>query len=519
MPFDTQESIIEENNELNGYFQIRSIDDRFRYAVGTKGKTPLFFLGKNPSKGDHKIFDPTMDIVRKIIESKIYDFDSFILFNIFPQRKALNGNIDLKEHNKNIESILNFITDGACVWAAYGDLDDNDTPYLKDCLIHILWSLQTKRINIRWKISGRTKEGKHKYPDPKGNPMIPFPNSECQLYEYIIPIISDEEKNRALENIYNSNENSSKMVIYKEKQELQPIWFECLREMFEEAEKKEKKEIEITSLELKKYAENKNIPNINLDRPRSINFAMHNINIFESDRDDELFGSHSDGNSTYKIRYRLPRKKRIEKQNLNEKYGTSVVKKSIIVKEKIINSNSQTSSEIYSLLIQKVHKLIIQINEYGKKGKMKRTIFKGAEILGLLDDIKNICTSRDSFKSFVSSLYILYREKTRSKNQNYINKNDHYYKYSFPDIFWEKEKITKKCMDNIIIIRTEYFHSDDDENLSQKTGKSFLDVIKELTDRRHIPETVEEFQVLQIKIINQFVGALEELLQMIKNEL
>ena len=210
----------------------------------------------------------------------------------------------------------------------------------------------------------------------------------------------------------------------------------------------------------------------------------------------------------------LPSNKIKEVVHKNGKINPSYIKK------QNVNDNYDTISEkAYDIIYQKAEELIHKINEYGKKGKKRKLIFNESGMIGLLRNIKKYCYSRESFMSFILSLYILFKEKTRDKNQNYKNKTDHYYIYRFPDVFWEKNKITKQNMDNIVILRTEYSHSDEVDYNIQKQDKTFLDVVEELTGRKNnIPETTEEFQELQTKLMLQFVNALEELLQMVKNE-
>jgi hypothetical protein len=207
------------------------------------------------------------------------------------------------------------------------------------------------------------------------------------------------------------------------------------------------------------------------------------------------------------------------KKKLNPKPNISVNRKSPDSKPSV---SKKISSQTYKKIVQKAKDLIILINEYRTKNSMK-PVFKESGILKLWRDIENMCESDSSFVIFIKSLYILFREKTRDKNQDYKNKNDHYYIYRFPDIFWEKDKITKRSMDNICIIRNNYFHSDEDEqdSKSQKLEKrSFLDVVYELTlKEQQLPEFKKDFQEFQFKIMKQFEEAMKELLQMVKDDL
>jgi len=202
----------------------------------------------------------------------------------------------------------------------------------------------------------------------------------------------------------------------------------------------------------------------------------------------------------------------------------NVKKKQLTITKISINKNSSSmplTTESYGMIVQNVKKLVNQINEYGKKGKNKKPIFKESGLLRLLMNIENLCASRESFESFASSLYQLFREKTRDKNPNYKSKNDHYYTYRFPDDFWKKDNLTKRCMDSVCIIRNEFQHTEDHEDEGQKyeKEKEYIDVIEELTDRRLIPDSIEDYQNLQIGELKLFENALQDLLQMVKEEL
>jgi len=179
------------------------------------------------------------------------------------------------------------------------------------------------------------------------------------------------------------------------------------------------------------------------------------------------------------------------------------------------------TTESYEMIVQNVKKLINQINEHGEKGQNKKPIFRESGMLRLLMNIERFCTSRESFESFASSLYQLFREKTRDKNPSYKNKNDHYYTYRFPEDFWKKDNLTKRCMDNVCIIRNEFQHTEDHEDKGQKyeKEKQYIDVIKELTDNKYLPDGVEDYQKLQIGELKQFENALQDLLQMVRKEL
>jgi hypothetical protein len=118
------------------------------------------------------------------------------------------------------------------------------------------------------------------------------------------------------------------------------------------------------------------------------------------------------------------------------------------------------------MMVREAKKYIILINKYRTKNRMK-PVFKESGILELWNDIENLCISDASFVIFIKSLYIIFREKTRDINQKNKNKNDHYYIWRFSEVFWKKDEITKRSMDNICIIRNEYLHSEEDQQESE----------------------------------------------------
>jgi hypothetical protein len=225
-----------------------------------------------------------------------------------------------------------------------------------------------------------------------------------------------------------------------------------------------------------------------------------------------------------KVKKNIPRCRKFYNDNINGIDRAKRVRNGASVRSRDVkqeHQNNDSLSEPYEKIVQEAKKIIILINKYRTKNRMK-PVFKESDILELWTDIENLCISDASFLKFIKSLYIFFREKTRDKNQNYRNKNDHYFIWRFPDVFWKRDKITKRNMDNICIIRSEYFHSeiDEQESESQKPEKkSFLDVVEELTGRRYIPETTKDFQELQIGVMKQFESAMEILLQMVKDEL
>jgi serine/threonine protein phosphatase 1 len=139
-------------------------DDKHRYIIG---RSPLLFLGINPSRAKPEDPDPTI----RFIEN---NFDSWIMINIYPQRtlhaNELALNFDKEKHNKNIkviiEAIKKYCGEIIRIVAVWGDsIEEKD--YLISCLGEII-----KEIN---KIDGKKAEW-YRIGDlsKKGNPKQPI---------------------------------------------------------------------------------------------------------------------------------------------------------------------------------------------------------------------------------------------------------------------------------------------------------------------------------------------------------
>ena len=107
-----------------------------REVLGTVGKNPLIVIGVNPSTAEPNNLDPTLKSVERIARSN--GFDSFIMFNLYPQRATKPDNMDLvlntKYHKKNLQEFENILSkiNNPSIWIAWGDLI-NKRKYLKKC--------------------------------------------------------------------------------------------------------------------------------------------------------------------------------------------------------------------------------------------------------------------------------------------------------------------------------------------------------------------------------------------------
>jgi len=154
------------NDLFENIVYLKSTDNKYRYALGTKGKKTLFCFGVNPSTATPEKYDPTITRVSRF--AKKNGFDSFVMLNLYPLRATDPNNLpkdyDIKEHNKNMEVILDLIKDGATIWAAWGDLIQK-REFLIKCRNTIFWLIGMHKENIHWvKMGELTKSGNPRHP-------------------------------------------------------------------------------------------------------------------------------------------------------------------------------------------------------------------------------------------------------------------------------------------------------------------------------------------------------------------
>ncbi|ATA77696.1 MULTISPECIES: DUF1643 domain-containing protein [Capnocytophaga] len=155
-----------------------SSDGKNRFILGTKGKNPLFVIGVNPSTADDKVADKTITKVMGFAEKN--NFDSFIMFNLYPQRATRPNDLHIdkddsliEENTKTIKSMLqkySFPT----ILVAWGNLI-LERKYLKECFLKIYNELQDN--SIRWMKIGNltnTKNPRHPLYAPYDAPLTEF---------------------------------------------------------------------------------------------------------------------------------------------------------------------------------------------------------------------------------------------------------------------------------------------------------------------------------------------------------
>ncbi|MBH46935.1 MAG: hypothetical protein CME71_02060 [Halobacteriovorax sp.] len=145
----------------------KSNDNKFRYALGNDVGNILYVIGINPSIATDIELDPTLKNVKTF--SKILEFDSFMMFNIYPQRSTnpddMDKKMNLDQVNKNIQIISKYLVPNCTIWAAWGETI-NKRPYLIKALRMLHENI--KSLNVKWiQYDDLTKTGHPRHPSRK----------------------------------------------------------------------------------------------------------------------------------------------------------------------------------------------------------------------------------------------------------------------------------------------------------------------------------------------------------------
>jgi hypothetical protein len=170
----------------------------------------------------------------------------------------------------------------------------------------------------------------------------------------------------------------------------------------------------------------------------------------------------------------------------------------------------------YGMIVQEAKELIISINQ-NCKSRGKEPIYKDG-LFELWREIEKLCSSKNDFEVFSSSLYKLVIEITRYENQNFEKNGGHFYEYRYSEYsneFWKEGTITKDFTDDVKAIRHGFQHT---EQKNKAPKKKRVEVLKKYLNNETEPSSPEEFQVFQIMILKEFVKFLSKLLEMIKGD-
>lgn len=157
----------------------------YRYILGTRGKNPLICIGINPSTAEPDNLDNTLKSVERI--ALFNGYDSFIMFNVYPQRATNPDDMDPEfnrpMHEENMQAfryILSLYGKGhkPAVWAAWGTIIEKRA-YLKDCVKDMVEIGQT--LGAEWYTVGTRSKA-------KGHPHHPLylkKDSETEIFSDI----------------------------------------------------------------------------------------------------------------------------------------------------------------------------------------------------------------------------------------------------------------------------------------------------------------------------------------------
>ncbi len=153
-------------HQPDGWLYQTDINNKNRFVLGTKGENPLCCFGINPSTAEPGNLDNTVKSVQRL--AYYNGFDSWIMFNIYPQRAThpvkIHKRINKIIHTENLEAIQRLFEEFGSLkfWAAWGTLIEH-RPYFKRCLKDICQL--TEKHNHQWLTIGNlTKAGHPRHP-------------------------------------------------------------------------------------------------------------------------------------------------------------------------------------------------------------------------------------------------------------------------------------------------------------------------------------------------------------------
>ena len=139
-----EEESYNHNYDRNQWLYLPCHYSEYRYILGTKGNNPLVCIGINPSTAAPDDLDNTLKSVERI--AKFNGYDSFIMFNVYPQRATNPNDMDkeLNEplHRENIKAFEYILSrygkqHKPAIWAAWGTIIEK-RPYLRTCVLDMI---------------------------------------------------------------------------------------------------------------------------------------------------------------------------------------------------------------------------------------------------------------------------------------------------------------------------------------------------------------------------------------------
>ena len=137
----------------------------YRFVLGRVGKRPLVCIGINPSTAQPGALDPTLKSVERLAAAN--GFDSWIMFNVYPQRATDPNNMDRVPDRALCEENLLWLRavleqTEPTMWAAWGTLIEK-RDYLPGLMREMVALTREKK--IPWVTFGkRSKKGHPHHP-------------------------------------------------------------------------------------------------------------------------------------------------------------------------------------------------------------------------------------------------------------------------------------------------------------------------------------------------------------------
>ena len=137
----------------------------YRYVLGRVGRHPLVCIGINPSTAQPGALDPTLKSVERLAAAN--GFDSWIMFNVYPQRATDPNDMDktpdralCHENLRWLKAVL--AETEPTMWAAWGTLIEK-RDYLPSLMREMV--ALTRERDIPWVTFGkRSKKGPPHHP-------------------------------------------------------------------------------------------------------------------------------------------------------------------------------------------------------------------------------------------------------------------------------------------------------------------------------------------------------------------
>ena len=168
------------DNEIEKWIYVPDYYCEHREVLGIVGSNSLIVIGVNPSTAEPNNLDPTLKSVERI--AKANGFDSFIMFNLYPQRATNPDDMDvicnedfLKMNVAAFEKCIKGISNPV-IWCAWGNLIEK-RDYLRECMKKLVEV--GNRFGVIWMCAGPISK--------KGHPHHPlYLKSEEKLHPFFM---------------------------------------------------------------------------------------------------------------------------------------------------------------------------------------------------------------------------------------------------------------------------------------------------------------------------------------------